>query len=356
MLGMEVFDNLPELVANNWTRILKKLRYSLTRELSRNLNLIQKIWHVNLMALSKIWYLAHILPMPKPVSQRVEISIGYYLWRGCMFRVGRQQLRNDPEEGGLGLIDVNLKCKALFIKSTLRISEYNNRNNNQFSMLQHIRNPNYRRITGTKDFNEVIQAMESLPGTIKDDPNKWNSKSIYGHLRNQQKAIPGIEVKFPNYNWKTIWAFLKTNHIPTDWKTCGYSVINDIIPTEAKKFQHGISTTPNCKSCGKVDNIRHRLTTCPIVQPAWKWISNILRRVAPTGNPNTAMQTLLHLEIDKHHDGFLQRWLALGYIFAVIHEKQHSASKIRIMLLQIWNKIRPHLNEKTKQKFGMIDL
>ena len=196
MLGMEVFDNLPELVANNWTRILKKLRYSLSRELSRNLNLIQKIWHVNLMALSKIWYLAHILPMPKPVSQRVEISIGYYLWRGCMFRVGRQQLRNDPEEGGLGLIDVNLKCKALFIKSTLRISEYNNRNNNQFSMLQHIRNPNYRRITGTKDFNEVIQAMESLPGTIKDDPNKWNSKSIYGHLRNQQKAIPGIEVKF----------------------------------------------------------------------------------------------------------------------------------------------------------------
>ncbi|KAJ4444045.1 hypothetical protein ANN_05834 [Periplaneta americana] len=104
ILGIIFSPRLDDIIENNWQSTLNKLRGTLHQHLSRNLNLLQKVWHVNTFALSKLWYLAQVLPMPDKVSQKIEQLIGYYVWRGYPFRVARPQLRRKITEGGLNLI------------------------------------------------------------------------------------------------------------------------------------------------------------------------------------------------------------------------------------------------------------
>lgn len=83
---------------------------------SRHLNLIQKIWILNTFILSKIWYLAQVFPPNKVHIAQIYSSCSMFLWNNHFFTVTRNQMFLDVSDGGLGLVNVDLKSKALFIK------------------------------------------------------------------------------------------------------------------------------------------------------------------------------------------------------------------------------------------------
>jgi hypothetical protein len=64
--------------------------------------------------LSKIWYTAQIFPASKEYERQLFTEISWYMWRGAIWRVPLSTLRR-TEEGGLNLIDIAAKCRALFL-------------------------------------------------------------------------------------------------------------------------------------------------------------------------------------------------------------------------------------------------
>ncbi|KAJ4451298.1 hypothetical protein ANN_02759 [Periplaneta americana] len=315
ILGIIFSPRLDDIIENNWQSTLNKLRGTLHQHLSRNLNILQKVWHVNTFALSKLWYLAQVLPMPDKVSQKIEQLIGYYVWRGYPFRVARPQLRRKITEGGLNLIFVSIKCHSLLMKTIILAKNGIGHPQDIVFWRQFFQLSTSRRGTIGSHFRKTINLMESLPNTVTSDITRINTKEIYHCLHQSLYEIPYIQQKFPNKNWLRIWTCFKWSNVPSEWKVTTYEVVNEIVPTEHKKYMCNMVLSPLCKRCGQIDTVRHRLTNCNAqVTQMWTWLRRHLQRIHRIDNPNDILRILLEMELPSAAHSYTSTWLTMGYI------------------------------------------
>lgn len=61
---------------------------------------------------------------------------------------------------------------------------------------------------------------------------------IYKYLLEQQSFNIYVQTKFPSINFPICWENLRENHVPSDWKSTTYLVINDVIPNRVKLRRH----------------------------------------------------------------------------------------------------------------------
>ena len=105
------------MLEKNWTEKVNIVSYVLQEAKVRQFNLLQRIWFTHTYGLSKLWYMAKILPTSKRITQQLEKLIGNFIWHGYLYRVARPQLRLPKKKGGLDLSNIDIKCKSLFAKS-----------------------------------------------------------------------------------------------------------------------------------------------------------------------------------------------------------------------------------------------
>jgi hypothetical protein len=66
--------------------------------------------------LSKLWYLAQILPLPQVVAARATSMASSFLWLGHLERLAWQELHGKKEKGGLGVSCIATRGEALLAK------------------------------------------------------------------------------------------------------------------------------------------------------------------------------------------------------------------------------------------------
>ena len=74
---------------------------------------------INIIGLSKFFYLASVLLLPDLVVRRVNHIIWSFLWGSHLETVDHNTCFCCIEEGGLGLANLVLKCEALCTASML---------------------------------------------------------------------------------------------------------------------------------------------------------------------------------------------------------------------------------------------
>ena len=67
ILGMIICNSFKEMIETNWAQTTAKIRRTMYKQIYRDLNIFERTWHVNTFCLAKLWYLAHILPIPKKI-------------------------------------------------------------------------------------------------------------------------------------------------------------------------------------------------------------------------------------------------------------------------------------------------
>ncbi|KAJ4440885.1 hypothetical protein ANN_10732 [Periplaneta americana] len=347
ILGINFSPRLDDIIENNWQSTLNKLRGTLHQHLSRNLNLLQKVWHVNTFALSKLWYLAQVLPMPDKVSQKIEQLIGYYVWRGYPFRVARPQLRRKITEGGLNLIFVSIKCHSLLMKTIILAKNGIGHPQDIVFWRQFFQPSTSCRGTIGSHFRKTIKLMESLPNTVTSDITRINTKEIYHCLHQSLYEIPYIQQKFPNKNWLRIWTCFKWSNVPSEWKVTTYEVVNEIVPTEHKKYMCNMVLSPLCKRCGQIDTVRHRLTNCnaQVIQ-MWTWLRRHLQRIHRIDNPNDILRILLEMELPSAAHSYTSTWLTMGYIQYCMRSTTPSLQGLLTFLRGHHEHLKPNLRYK----------
>ncbi|KAJ4441193.1 hypothetical protein ANN_11044 [Periplaneta americana] len=82
ILGITVCASFKEMVDINWSITSAKTRASIFQHIHRTLNLFEGIWHINVFCLSKLWYVAQILPLPTKYSTVLDRAIRFYVWKG----------------------------------------------------------------------------------------------------------------------------------------------------------------------------------------------------------------------------------------------------------------------------------
>ena len=97
----------------NWLPRLSKLENNLNLWKTRSLSMIGKTLIINVLGVSKFWFLAKVLPIPEWVVIRFKKMIFHFLWGSKIETVSSATLSTPLLEGAVGLIDIAAKSKAL---------------------------------------------------------------------------------------------------------------------------------------------------------------------------------------------------------------------------------------------------
>ena len=81
----------------------------------------QRVKVLTTFVMSKLWYLAQVIPIPGTVVEVLEKSTRVFLWRERMEKLPYEELFNRVEEGGLGLPSIAVRCDSLFLTQLSRI-------------------------------------------------------------------------------------------------------------------------------------------------------------------------------------------------------------------------------------------
>ena len=107
---------------DNWQTRLEKLESKLNSWKSRSLSFVGKALIVNVVEASKLWFLANVIPLSKRVVSRYNKLVYPFVWGTKIETVSRKSLTFPLNQGGLSLVELITKCKALKVAATVSIT------------------------------------------------------------------------------------------------------------------------------------------------------------------------------------------------------------------------------------------
>ena len=113
MVGI-MFGN-GDIVKNNWDKVFDKFNKVLIDWQSRNISMKGKAVIANTLALSKLMYVGAVLTMPKHYIKQFHSALFKFIWGNKPEAVARNVLFNKCIDGGINLINIQIKLQALQI-------------------------------------------------------------------------------------------------------------------------------------------------------------------------------------------------------------------------------------------------
>ena len=118
IVGITFWGTTAQTTNDTWARITGKVRVQAQRANDRDPNLARRIQYVHINLLSKLWYAAQILPAPHVYTQKLTTAVSWYIWKGTIVKVPTSTLQRTKQKGGMDLIDITAKCRALLLSRT----------------------------------------------------------------------------------------------------------------------------------------------------------------------------------------------------------------------------------------------
>jgi len=247
---------------------------------------------VQVYLLAKIWHIAQVFPITKEHARQIGTAISWYIWRGSIFRVPLSTLQRAPQKGGLGLSNVEAKCRALFISRLRTTAEHEGTLTEawlqQWNLTEawlkhwnltkaHENPPDIRLIPRQYEYLRVYaQEMEYVTPRELTEGRRTYTKRIYDTLRIMSaNTAPPREIRmehlYPGQDWVKIWKNIAKARITDEARSAWYSVVHDLIPTNVRLHNIRMADNEDCTLCGRRDNLTHRLTECGVGKSIWGW-------------------------------------------------------------------------------------
>jgi hypothetical protein len=115
ILGIRFGATVEKSAHSTWTAVAHTTNSSARDLYLRNLCLHQSVQAVHTHLLSKLWYVAQVLPTPAQYVRQITTVILWYVWRGGIFRVPVSTLYRKETDSGLNLVDLQAKCMTLYL-------------------------------------------------------------------------------------------------------------------------------------------------------------------------------------------------------------------------------------------------
>jgi hypothetical protein len=182
--------------------------------------------------------------------------------------------------GGMGLIDIAAKCRALLL-----CRMYPQGHNDRTITAAWMR---YWKLTGRQE--NPPQAMQIpvkfaylhcyaidmayIQNTERHEAPSSMVKRMYNTLREMALAVNGdngvrIMTMHPTEPWDTVWENLHDVWRPVKVQSTWFQVIHDLIPTNARLARIRLRDTDKWPLCGRTNTILHRLKECNDMADIW---------------------------------------------------------------------------------------
>ena len=186
-LGVHFSHNKAKSTTANFDEKIEKLKSKLNIWSLRDMTIFGLACIVNTIGLSQFLNLATVIYFPEKKIKTINQLVSKFIWRGRKPKVKKKTLIKDISEGGIGLIDLNSKVKAL---QASRVVKYNLDPGGD-SLWKHI----WRHYLGPKGDDllfycnydsDIVRSIVGLPDYYKKVFTVWSeisNRSVLGNVQ-----------------------------------------------------------------------------------------------------------------------------------------------------------------------------
>ena len=303
VLGFTVCPQFSDTASRIWETVFRGFQCTLFAWEGRALcTLQQRVTLTNTFALSKLWYVAQVLPLPPAMTKKVESAISNFVFRGRHERLKLAELENPVKRGGLGLTCVATKAECLLLRQSLRIltkpEEKSSRHighwlgrflQDSFPQLELLGPVCQTLVPRFPLHPAMLVALEEGLARQEFDPKELEStstKSIYKGRVADVVPPPKVEEKNPRIDFvDLVYPRLAYRILESGPKDILFTLVHDFYHTKERLFCQGRAQDSSCPipECqGRVQDREHIFCSCTLVAGAWTWLRTRLLKLLPT--------------------------------------------------------------------------
>ena len=332
IFGIIFTDSYRTMLRRNWDYRITKFEQSVISWSTRSLETIfQKIEVLKTFAMSRLFYIGSILPLPEGQAKKIDRIIGKFIWMGKLMRVPLAELQLPHHKGGGGLICIRSMAKSLRLSHFLRLLK-----NGESRTLSHIQYWIGEVIDdlipgmALGEHGSASQFFDDL-ATLVTDARIGNVMMLSDWKRLTNKAIylkfivtfpsPRVELN-AGYSFSRVWWRLNSPVLNTSCKGVLYLLIHNKLPVKERLFRLRMAPDPYCEDCydyvGAVTgDIAHCFAACRKVASIWSKVRRIVTSLlGPISNAVPCIN-LLSLQFpggEKHDEAV---WIIGQYVSVV---------------------------------------
>lgn len=307
ILGVIFTERWSAIVKRNFDKLLGDIQFRLSKHRTRNLNLIERTWLLNVFVLSKLWYICQVFPPDNVHIAKLRKIAGQFIWGPRqIFKTERKQLYLDYEQGGIKLVDPEAKAKALFIKTIL----YGTGNNQ-------VEDTTLLNFSKKQALSRNTREWLELAVSLKPNPMSTSVQTLYRHFINENRTTPKVEERFPALNWNQLWENLGQSFLSSECRSQMFLLYNDLVISKEKLVKYNIGRLQDdlCEWCGVPESNEHKIKHCVKTEEIWQWLRRTLTdRLGICGDPENVLTRQINGRNQKEKAGLWLTIFVMSYI------------------------------------------
>jgi len=268
-----------------WDEKISDIRKAIAAWENSDLSMKGKVTVVNNFILSKLWYLAEVIPPPKNRVKLINRLVFQFIWGMKTEYVNRETLHLLPSKGGLGVIDIKSKVVTLqgihvgnIVSGKKAKWKSLARYWCGFSLrdiapeLAHNNTPHC--FTRPKFYISVLKNFRENTDNVADWKN-IKHQNYLASLMEARETKPRVERGYPGKDWATVWK-RSLCYTLTNRQFCfNFKMIHNVLPT-GSRLRRQSKDRGLCPYCNFPETRDHIFALCKKTKPVGVWLSNYL--------------------------------------------------------------------------------
>ena len=333
IFGIFVMNSYRGLLKRNWDYRFKKFEDAILSWSLRSLeSLFQRVEVVKTFALSRVIYVASVLPLSKTMARKFEKVIGKFLWNfsGKVLRVPMNELKLSRLKGGLGLTCICSAAKSLKVSQILKLL--------QSGDLKSIKHIDFWIGEVLQDLDQDLGLMgntlqvpsffEELALLITDakisntiDAHNWRSLSNRSIYLSYMSELPPPRVEIESgFSLVDIWKRINLPCLDYQEREVMYLLAHNKIPVPERLFRIHLANDPYCMTCldyegANICDLEHFFCSCRRISESWSLIASIVLKFLPNVSSSSNLNfDLISLRFDRNLYENEIVWLISSYV------------------------------------------
>ncbi|KAK3908760.1 Transposon TX1 uncharacterized 149 kDa protein [Frankliniella fusca] len=347
VLGITFHANIKATIKDNWAAVIASVRGVLRDHSPRGLGLTQRAEFVSIYALSRMWHVGQVLPVPKGAAAAVEKAIRTFLWRGQFFTTAMAVTCTPRAQGGLGIPVGEKKCDAFFT-GRWQGALVDTPDSFAGEWLQVLLGAFPLGVLQQRVWPEASHFMafntcRTKAAAAEPEVDARSAiRAIYNELVNAAPApLPRVVAKAPDVQWQRVWANVRHEALPEDVQDSWWKAVHDLPATRHRLKRIGRSESRACPTCAAPDTLAHRLARCSAVLDAWRWTrATLTKLLGSAATPRTLLQPDFAPENPDRHA--TAAWVAGQHVHLVVSAASSTPAAFALHIMRAKRKALAH--------------
>ena len=272
----------------NWEHIIQKIQTTFNLWKLQKLSFTEKAHIINFVIYSKLWYLGTFMDVPKDIISKIEKLTFNFIYNGKMETIKRETLKLEPKYGGIGLIDIQNKLKAIrltHIKDIILGEHknwkilsiywigYNLRQYENIFSSNTIPHSMFKPLFYKNTCN-ILKEFEKIQSQI--EWGKTYSKYFYQCLQKESFILPRIVKSMPTINFIKAWKAINAKLTSRFEHDLNFKIGHNVVNTNQRLYKFDIHHNNKCYFCKDIETLEHLFYSCKIVIPGWLYIDKLI--------------------------------------------------------------------------------